>query len=58
MCAQLIGIGQIAIVRQGNAAATHVGEERLDIAQDRGALRGIAGMADGDPSGQALRHVW
>ena len=54
IAAQRQPIGEIAIVRDREAARTQLGEQRLDIAQNGLARRRIAHMADGGFSGQAL----
>ncbi len=41
-------------MRNRNAAAAHIGIERLDIADDGGPLCGIAHMADSGRTGQAV----
>ena len=54
IAAQRQPIGEIAIMRDREAARTQLGEKRLDIAQDRLAGRRIAHMADGGFTRQAL----
>ena len=44
--AQLVGIGEVAVVADGEAAEFEIGEERLDIAHRDFAGRRIAHMAD------------
>lgn len=39
-------IGQVAVVRQGEAAELEVREQRLDVAQDRVAARGVTDVTD------------
>ena len=39
------------------AAGIEFGEQRLHVAQDGGAGRGVADMADGEVAGQALDHL-
>ncbi len=51
---QRLRIGEIAIVRDGEAARVQLREERLHIAQHGLAGRGVAHMADGRGAGQAL----
>ena len=41
-------VGQVAVVRDGEAAELEVGEQRLDVAQHRLAGGGVAHVADGD----------
>ena len=40
-------VGQVAVMGDGEAAAVELGEERLHVAQDRLAGRGVAHVADG-----------
>ena len=40
------GVGQVAVVAEGEAAELEVGEQRLDVALDRIAGRGVAVVAD------------
>ncbi len=54
--AQRQSVGEIAVVADGETAGIEFGEQRLDVAQDGGAGRGIADMADGHDAGQALDH--
>ena len=57
LATQLHRVGDIAVVRDGEAAGRQVGIERLNVAQ-RGFARGrIADMAAGDVAGQAADHV-
>jgi len=53
--AQRQSIGEIAIVPNREAAGIELGEQWLDVAQDGGACRGIADMADGHNAGQGAR---
>ena len=48
------GIGEVAVMRDGEAAAGELGEERLDVALHRAAGRGIAVVADGAVALQPL----
>jgi hypothetical protein len=41
----------------GEAAGGEVSEQRLDVADQRAALRGVAGVADGGEAWQALGQV-
>ena len=50
-------VGQVAVVGEGDAAAFQVGEHRLDVAEERAAGGGIAGVADGGAARQALDQV-
>ena len=47
-------VGQIAVMGDREAARVEFGEQRLDVAQDRRAGRGIADMADRRRARQAL----
>ena len=47
VAAQRQPVGQVAVMRDGEAAAMQFGEERLDVAQDGLARRRIPDMADG-----------
>ena len=47
-------VGDVAVMRHGEAAADELGEERLHVAQVRAAGRGIAVVADGVFALQAL----
>ena len=47
-------VGEIAVVGDREAAGVELGEQRLDVAQDRLAGGGIADMADRGGAGQAL----
>ncbi len=55
--AQRDGVGQIAVMRDGEAAAPEIGEKRLHVAQDRFARRRVADMADGGVAGQPVHHL-
>ena len=46
--AQHVGVGQVAVVRDREAAELEIGIQRLDVAQDRVAGGGVAVVADGD----------
>ena len=46
LAAQLVGIGQVAVVADRQPAELEIGEERLDVAQRHLAGRRIAHMAD------------
>ena len=54
--AQQHGVGEVAVVADGEAAEGEVGEQRLDVAQHAGAGGRVAGMADRGVAGQALDH--
>ena len=54
IAAQGHAVGEIAVVGDGETARAQLGEQRLDIAQDRLARRRIAHMADRRAAGQAL----
>ncbi len=56
LVAQRIGIGQVAVVGDGEAAGGEVGEQRLDVAQDGVAGGGIADMADRGMAAQPAHH--
>ena len=47
LVAQREGVGQVAVVGDGEAAEVELGEQRLDVAQDRAAGGGVADVADG-----------
>jgi hypothetical protein len=51
--AQGVGIGEVAVMADGEAAELEFREQRLDVAQHRLAGGGIAVMADGARAGQA-----
>ena len=55
--AQRQPVGEIAVVADRETAGIEFGEQRLHVAQDGGAGRGIADMADGHDAGQALDHL-
>ena len=46
--AQRMRVGEIAVMRDGDAAAREIGEHRLDVAGDGAAGGRIAHMADGE----------
>ena len=46
-------VGDVAVVRDREAAAGELGEQRLDVAQRRLAGGRVANVADGDPPGAA-----
>ena len=50
-------VGEIAIVADRKAAGVELGKQRLHIAQDGGAGRRVADMADRGTAGQALDHL-
>jgi len=47
LAAQLVGIGQIAVVAERQPAELEIGEERLDVALERTAMGRVADMTDG-----------
>ena len=51
--AQGYGVGQVAVMADGESAILEVGEQRLDVALDGLAAGRIAVMADGRAAGQA-----
>ena len=53
--AQLVGIGQVAVVADGEAAELEIGEQRLDVAQRHLAGRRVAHMADRSAAPAAAR---
>jgi hypothetical protein len=55
--AEGVGIGEVAVMGDGETAALELGEQRLHVAQDGLAGRGIADMTDGHVSGQAVDHL-
>ncbi len=55
--AQMIGVGEVAVVADGEAAELEIGEERLDVAHRHLAGGGIADMADGGMALQARHHL-
>ena len=55
--AQLGGVGQVAVVGNGDLAAFAVAGQRLGVAQVGGAGGGIAGVADGEAAGQIMEDV-
>ena len=54
--AQREGVGEVAVVGDGEAAGIDVGEQRLHVAQYRIAAGRVAIVADGDMALQALDH--
>ena len=46
LLAQEVGVGQVAVVGEREAAEIEIGEDRLDVASERAAGRGVAVMAD------------
>ncbi len=44
--AQDVGVGEVAVVGEGQAAEVEIGEDRLDVAVGRAAGRGVAVVAD------------
>ena len=57
LLAKLGGVGQVAVVGDGDLAAGAIHRERLGVAQVRGAGRGIARVADGDGAGQVVQDA-
>ena len=55
--AQLIGVGQVAVVADGEPAELEIGEQRLHVAQRDLAGRRIADMADRGTAAQAPDHL-
>ena len=51
------GVGEVAVVRDGNLAAGAIDGERLGVAQVRRAGGGIAGVADGDGADHVVQDV-
>ncbi len=49
-------VGEVAVVRDGEAAARKFREQRLDVARAAAAVRGVADMADGAVAGQPVHH--
>jgi hypothetical protein len=56
LAAQRQPVGEVAVVADRETAGVEFGEQRLDIAQDGAAGRGVAGVADGGIAGQAFDH--
>jgi len=52
--AQGQAVGEIAVMADGKAAGVELGKQRLHIAQDGCACRGVADMTDRDAAGQAF----
>jgi hypothetical protein len=50
-------VGEVAVVRDREAAAGELGEQRLDVALDRAAMGRIAVVADGPVAGEAVDHL-
>ena len=46
LLAQQVGVGEVAVVGEGQAAEVEIGEDRLDVAVGRAAGRGVAVVAD------------
>ncbi|MGX1171094.1 hypothetical protein AB7M16_007360 [Bradyrhizobium sp. USDA 372] len=55
--AQRQAVGEVAVVGDRKATGIELGEQRLHVAQDGGAGRGVADMADRDTAGQAVDHL-
>ena len=53
---QHVGVGQVAVVRDGEAAELEIGIQRLDVAQRRLAGGGVAVVAERGAAGQAGDH--
>ena len=51
-----MSVGQIAVVRHSKPAELEIGIQRLDVADDGVAGRGVAVVADGSRSGQRGNH--
>ena len=56
LAAQRQSVGEVAVMADRETAGVEFGEQRLHVAQDGGACRGIADMADRGVAGQALDH--
>src|SRR6516162_6158384 len=56
LAANLVGVGQIAVVANGEPAELEIGEERLHVAQCDLAGRRIADVADGGTAAQPADH--
>lgn len=54
LTAERQAVGEVAVVADRETAGIELGEQRLDVAQDGGAGRGIADMADRGIAGQAF----
>ena len=52
-----VGVGEVSVVGDGEAAELEFGEQRLHVAQHRAAGGGIAHVAEGDGSGKSADHV-
>ena len=57
LAAQRQSVGEIAVVADRETAGIELGEQRLHVAQDGRAGRGIADVADCHAAGQALDHL-
>ncbi len=55
--AQGQSVGEIAVMAYGKTAGVEFGEQRLHVAQDGCAGRGVADMADGEVAGEAFDHL-
>ncbi len=53
---QLLGIGQVAVVGEGEGALAVTGEDRLGVGEDRGAGRRVPGVTDRHVTGKAGEH--
>ncbi len=53
---QHMGVGQVAVMRDREAAELEIRVERLDVAKNGVAGGGVAVVADGDAAGQLLDH--
>ncbi len=54
--AQHVGVGQVAVMRDGEPAELEIGVERLDISKNGVAGGGVAVVPDGDAAGQFFDH--
>src|SRR5262249_20599492 len=55
--AQRQPVGEIAVMADRKTAGIELGEQRLHVAQDGCAGRGIADMANGEGAWQAIDHL-
>ena len=55
--AQLVGVGQIAVVADRQSAELEIGKKRLDVAQRHLAGGGVADMADRGVARQPVDHL-
>ena len=55
--AEITGVGEIAVMGNGETAEGEVGEERLHIAQNGSAGRGVARVANCARTGHAFGHI-